>query len=237
MRKKRKKRIGNTGAGSSTQPERDNERKSKGFAGSWKFLVGSGISALLATGAYQYLVGDVSLEFVQALNRGYEFQLKNATPSDKVVKRFRVSAPSQQLVYHTTQDLYANITPDGKVELPGGNINYIPAAAYKELDGQKILANSEKKFRLPPLSDRPWMEPDAAIFSIQYEIESSNPILSSLEHALTWIGLRSTLVTVKYLVVSNYWIPTTSDSPGEAMRIFCRDNHGLASASICRGYD
>ena len=177
----------------------------------------------------------MSLEFVQALGRGYEFRLTNGTPADKTITRFRVVAPPrQQLIYHITQDIYAHQEPDGKAELPGGNLSYIPAVEYKELDGRKILANSDVKFRVPPLSDRPWMEPDAAIFSIKYETESSNPMLSSLEHVLSKVGLQSSSETIKYLVINNYWIPTSSNSPGEAIRIFCRDNEDLASAGICR---
>lgn len=199
------------------------------------FLAGSGLLAMLVAGAYQYVEGSVSLEFVQALGRGYEFRITNATPADKTITHFRVVAPPrQQLIYHVTQDIYAHQDPDGKVELPGGNSSYIPAVEYKELDGREISANSDIKFRVPPLSDRPWMEPDAAIFNIRYEIESSNPVLSSLEGVLNAARLRSNEKTIKYLVVNNYWIPTSSDSSGEAIHIFCRDNEDLASAGICR---
>ncbi len=72
------------------------------------------------------------------------------------------------------------------------------------------------------------------MFSIKYEAESSNRLLHSLEHALGAIGLWSPEVTIKYLVVNNYWIPTNSESPGEAIRIYYRDNQDLASTSMCR---
>lgn len=184
---------------------------------------------------YQYAEGGVSLEFVRALDRGYEFQLKNGTPSDKVVTLFRVLAPpTQHVIFHTTQDLRAIRSQDGSVTLPGGNVSYIPATEYKELDGQTISANSDRKFRVPPLSDRPWMEPDAATFSIKYEIVSSNPVLSLLEHVFSAIGLRTAEQTVRYLVVNNYWIPTNSNSPAEAIQIFCRDNDDVANANTCR---
>jgi hypothetical protein len=231
---KKKRKVVNPRNATPARPKLADEKRGS-VRGAWTLLVGSGVLALLLTGAYQYIEGSVSLEFVQALGRGYEFQIKNATPADKIVTRFRVVAPPHQhLIYRITQDTYAHQDPDGKVELPGGSFSYIPAVEYKELDGQGILANSDIKFRVPPLSDRPWMEPDAAIFSIRYEIESSNPMLSSLEHILNKTGLRSNEMAIKYLVVDNYWIPTNSDSPGEAIRIFCRDNEDLASAGICR---
>jgi len=214
------------------------EGEKEKIRGAWKLFVGSGVLALLLTGVYQYAEGGVSLEFVRALGRGYEFQLKNGTPADKTVTRFRVVAPpSQHLIYHTTQDLYANRNADGSATLPGGNVSYIPATEYKELDGRQVSANSDIKFRVPPLSDRPWMEPDAAFFSIKYEIESTNPALSALEHILSAIGLRPKQEIIRYLVVNNYWIPTSSRSPQEAIRIFCRDNNDVASASMCRDFD
>ena len=231
---KKKRKISTPRAPVHAQPKPQGEKKG-GIASAWTFLVASGVLAVLLGVAYQYIEGSVSLEFVQALGRGYEFRLTNGTPADKTITRFRVvSPPRQQLIYHITQDIYARQDPDGKAELPGGNLSYIPAVEYKELDGRKIRANSDVKFRVPPLSDRPWMEPDAAIFSIKYETESSNPMLSSLEHALSKVGLRSSSETVKYLVVNNYWIPTSSNSVGEAIRIFCRDNEDVASAGICR---
>lgn len=209
--------------------------KNGGVRGTWTFLVGSGVLALLLAGVYQYAEGGVSLEFVRALDRGYEFQLKNGTPADKSVIRFRVVAPpTQHIIFHTTRDLYASRGPDGGAILPGGNASYIPATEYKELDGRTISANSDIRFRVPPLSDRPWMEPDAAIFSIRYEIDSSNPALSSLEHVLSAIGLRTPEQTVRFLVVNNYWIPTNSNSPKDAIRIFCRDNNDASSADMCR---
>ncbi|AMV41738.1 hypothetical protein [Paraburkholderia caribensis] len=231
---KKKRKVVTPRISTPAQPKLPDEKKA-GVRGAWTFLAGSGILALLLAGAYQYVEGSVSLEFVQALGRGYEFQIKNATPADKIITRFRVVAPPRQrLIYHITENTYAQQNPDGKVELPGGNLTYIPAVEYREFDGRRISANSDVKFRVPPLSDRPWMEPDAAIFSIRYEVESSNPMLSSLEHALNRTGLRSNDVTIRYLVVNNYWIPTNSDSPGEAIRIFCRDNEDLASAATCR---
>ena len=80
--------------------------------------------------------------------------------------------------------------------------SYVPAAEFRELDGQKIDANSTLKFRVPPLSSSFWMEPEATIVDIRYELEATNPVLSALELVLQAVNLRSTERSIRYLVVS-----------------------------------
>lgn len=131
------------------------QHRARRFASLLIFLAGSGILVALLGAAYQHYAGNVSLEFVQAVGRAYEFQLKNDTPSDRTIKTFRVDPPRvQTVIYKATEDVYANIDAQGRVTLPGGNISYVPAAEFKELDGQKLLANSSLRFRVPPLSSR-----------------------------------------------------------------------------------
>jgi len=198
------------------------------------FFVGSGILAVLLGVAYQYFAGNISLEFVQAIGRAYEFQLKNDTPSDRTVKSFRIDPPRvQQVVYKVTEDVYADIDYQGSVSLPGGNVSYVPAAEFKELDGQRLPANSSLKFRVPPLSSRTWMAPEAAIVDVHYELESSNPVLSAIEGLLNVAGIRSSVRGIRYLVIDNYWTISQSASIDEAIRVFCRDNETMAKSSTC----
>jgi len=198
------------------------------------FFVSSGIFLALLASAYQYFAGNISLEFVQAIGRAYEFQLKNDTPSDRIVKFFRVDPPHvQKVVYRITEDIYANVDDQGRVTLPGGNVSYVPAAEFKELDGQKLSANSVLKFRIPPLSSRSWMAPEATIVDVRYELESSNFFLSSIETLLDAAGIRPHARTVRYLVVENYWTISHSTSIDEALHIFCRDNEAMAKSSAC----
>ncbi|WP_205733114.1 hypothetical protein, partial [Enterobacter hormaechei] len=47
------------------------------------------------------------------------------------------------------------------------------------------------KFRVPPLSNRTWMAPEAAIVDIRYEIDSSNPVLAAIESVFNVLGHSS----------------------------------------------
>ncbi|MBA2658113.1 MAG: hypothetical protein H0U72_00760 [Nitrosospira sp.] len=203
---------------------------------SYRWLGGTGIGILLALlgAAYQYLFGNVSLEYLQPLSRGYEFQIKNDTPSDRVVRSFRVDPPhDQRVVYKTTQNVYAQQNDKGEVALPGGNISYVPAAEFRELDGQKIGANSTLKFRVPPLSSRFWMEPEATIVDIKYELEATNPVLFALELMLQAVNFRSTERSIRYLVANNYWTVSQSKGLDEALRVACRDDDSLSKLDVC----
>ena len=195
---------------------------------------GAGILLAIITAMYQHICGNVSLEFIRPLSKGYEFQLKNDTSSDRVVKLFRVKHPGkQQVIYRTTQDIYATQNQQGEVTLPGGNRIYIPAVEFKELDGRSIPANTSSKFRMPPLSSQPWFEPEAIIVDFHYQIESTNAVLSTLDRLLTATGLRSTEHTARYLVIGNYWVPSQSTSIKEAIRIACRDDDSPAMHNTC----
>jgi hypothetical protein len=119
------------------------------------------------------------------------------------------------------------------VILPGGNISYVPAAEFKELDGQKISANSSTKFRVPPLSSRSWMEPEASIVDIRLETAPTHPALQAIEALLVATGIRSSERTVRYLVLGNYWVISQSTSLKEAIRVACRDDESIAKISIC----
>lgn len=198
------------------------------------FLASSGLLvALLATG-YQYCTNDVSLEFLQAVGNAYEFQLKNDTPSDRTVTSFRLVPPlPQKIIFKTTEDVYARVDPNGNVTLPGGNLDYVPAAEFKELDGLRIPANSTLKFRVPPLTTRSWAQPVATIVDVNVETRSANGLLSSVENLLDRTGLRSRQRTVRFLVIGNYWTPSRSTSVDEALRVYCRDNQGGTRSDFC----
>ncbi|MDR2219481.1 MAG: hypothetical protein LBE24_02765 [Methylobacillus sp.] len=199
------------------------------------FLVSSGIFVALLGVIYRYWATNVSLEFVQPIGNAYEFSLKNETPVDRTVKMFRIVPPSvQKVAYRITEDIYVNLDDQGRVILPGGNVSYIPAVEFKELDGQKIPANGSLKFRVPPLSSRSWMAPEAFIVDVRYELEPSNSVLAIFETLLDDIGMRSREQTIHYMVVENYWTVSRSDFVNdEAIRVFCRDNEAMAKSNIC----
>jgi hypothetical protein len=228
MARRKKKRA------ASTQPPVGARREGGRLPRLLAFLAGSGVLVALLGATYQHFAGSVSLEFVQTIGRAYEFQLKNDTPSDRTVKTFRIEPPrDQKVIYTVTEDVYAKVDSQGRVSLPGGNVSYVPAAEFKELDGHKLPANSSMKFRIPPLSSRPWMAPDATIVDVRYELESSNAALAAIESLLDTTGLRSRTRTIRYLVIDNYWTVSQSTSIDEAIRVFCRDNDSMAKSSTC----
>lgn len=198
------------------------------------FIVSSGILVTLLGVAYQYLAGNVYLEFVQPIGRAYEFQLKNDTPSDLTVRSFRIDPPRvQKVIYQSTEDMYATIDNQGRATLPGGNVSYVPAAEFRGLDGQRLPANSPLKFRVPPLSNRSWLAPAATIVDVRYELASSNSVLSTIEFLLDAVGIRARVRTVRYLVIDNYWTISQSASIDEAIRVFCRENEAMEKSSVC----
>ncbi len=195
------------------------------------FLIASGILLALLKVAYQYFAGNISLEFVQAIGKAYEFQLKNDTPADFTVKSFRIEPPRKQdVVYTITEDVYANIDDHGRISLPE---IYVPAAEFKDIDGQRLQANSSLKFRVPPLSSRTWAAPEAAIVEVHYELEPANLVLSTIEKLLNTVGTNFRARSIRYLVIDNYWTISPSTSINEAIHIFCRDNESMAKSSIC----
>lgn len=201
------------------------------------WLASAGFLVAATTPAYQHFFGNVSVEFVQSLQRGYEFQLKNDTPSDRVVKKFRVMPPNgQQVIYKITQDIYGELdTVNNTVSLPGGNISEVPAARYKELDGRRVAANTSTKFRIPPLSDRTWAEPEASIIALRFEIEPANVMLANIEKLLTVIGLHDKERMFRYLVINNYWVLASSSSVHEAIAITCREDQLISKLEVCDG--
>ena len=148
------------------------------------------------------------------------------------MKSFRIDPPRRQnVIYSVTEDVYAENEGQRNVRLHGGNLIYVPAAEYKELDGQILLANSSLKFRVPPLADRTWLKTDAAIVDVHYELEPTNKVLSLLNA----IGIKNKVENFRYLVISNYWTSVSpSVSINEAIRIFCRDNVSTVTENICR---
>lgn len=198
------------------------------------FLIASGIFFTLLKVSYQYFMGNIYLEFVQPVGRSYEFQFKNDTPADFTVRKLRIEPPrTQDVVYTFTEDVYVTKDNQGNILFPGGNLIYVPAAEFKELDGQAILANTSLKFRVPPLASRSWIKPEAVIVKVYYDLEPSNSVLSKFENILHSIGIYSRAHSIRYLVIDNYWMVSSSTSIHEAISIFCRDNDLMANLSVC----
>lgn len=200
----------------------------------WLWLGASGF-LLAATGAsFDYINGELQLSYSQALGSAYELVMSNTGPSDRVIEKFRVKPPhGQQVIYKITQDIYANVE-NGQVILPGGPDTYVPAAEFKELDGQTISGKSQLKFRLPPLSDRSWLEPEAALVKIEYSSVPKNEALRIVEKVLRAVSLKQPDTTSDFLVLHNYWTPVKSGVLKDAISQACRENSSVAKFEVCR---
>lgn len=189
-----------------------------------------GFGILVAT-CYAFFIGETRLSFERPYGRSYVFSLENSSPADIRVERFRVSYPDQPVIAKTTRAIYAE-SRGGSLIMPGGNISTVPIVKFHELDGEIISSRSTHRFRLPPLNSRDYLELEAAIFEISYEVTPKNKALSLIDKSLKFSALRNKIEAVRYLVVDNYWIPTRSRSPREAIRLACRDNDML-SEKLC----
>ena len=231
-RPRKRKPIKNT----QTQPVIAKSAPSSAVKRLWLWL-GVGISGCLvaATGTlFDYINGDLQLSYSQALGSAYELVMSNTGPSDRMIEKFRVKPPlGQQVIYRITEDIYANFE-NGKVMLPGGPNTYVPAAEFKELDGQTISAKSQIKFRLPPLSDRSWLEPEAALVTIEYSSVPNNSSLRAIENILRSVSIKQSSTTADFLVLHNYWTPVKSGVLKDAITQACRENSTVAKFEVCR---
>ncbi|MBT1081719.1 hypothetical protein [Pseudomonas aeruginosa] len=187
-------------------------------------------SFLIAT-SYSFFMNDIRLTFERPYGRSYIFSFSNDNPADIRVEQFRVTSPNQPVIAKTTRDIYAE-SRDGSLVMPGGNVSTVPITEFHELDGETIPSHDIHKFRLPPLNSRDYLRLEAAIFEIDYKITPKSKTLSFIDKTLKLIGLRNESETIRYLVIDNYWIPTRSPSPYEAIRVACRDNDML-SKDLC----
>jgi hypothetical protein len=234
MAKKSSPRKGNPVSAPQTQPVVTKPASFNAAKRLWLWLGGSGF-LLAATGAsFDYIHGELQLSYSQALGSAYELVISNTGPSDRVIEKFRVKPPlGQQVIYKITQDIYANVE-NGKVILPGGPDTYVPAVEFKELDGQTISAKSQVKFRLPPLSDRSWLEPEAALIKIEYSSAPKNSTLRIIEEILRTASLKQPNTTADFLVLHNYWTPVKSGVLKDAISQACRENSSVAKFEVCR---
>lgn len=193
-----------------------------------------GIFSLLMTTSYNFLVGDVSLAFVKSHGRYYDFNLENNSPADQRIKRFKVDYPPQHVIGHVTRQIAAKASGAGGYELPGGNVSEIPVIEFHDLDGKVLPANKVTPFLMPPTNSKNYVQLDAAVFDITFEIEPTNAVLGAIDETLKTLNLRNRSTKQRYLVVDNVWIPTNAATVADAVRIACRDDQSLSD--LCTGH-
>ncbi len=189
----------------------------------------TGLLTLFASALYQHVNGTVSVEFVQPIVSGYEFQIKNDTPSDRVVNKLRFSLRPQDILFTQTADASArDASPAGTVV--NAELSII---SFRELDGVRIPANQLVKFRVPRLVSKSDFVPFAAIVDVTHEIRPANPILGLANFPLQLFGIGANDQSTRYLVIDNYWTITKTSNINEAVRVICRDHPHLRAGSIC----
>lgn len=196
------------------------------------------LATALATAAYFHFFGNVTLQYERALDRGYEFSLRNDTPSDRTIGQFRLRFPvDQKVVFKITKDIFGTLNEKAdSIRLPGGNIHEVPASNFRELDGRVISANEKIKFRIPPLSNHSWVEPDATIVVAEYSFKSTNRVLAAADWALSFIGLSADQHSARFVVLNNNWWPTNVTSKDEAIRQLCRDDANFQRDPTCHRF-
>ncbi len=182
---------------------------------------------------YSYLSESININFIGTWKNQYEFYIENNSPFDRVIERFKIGAPKQELIFITTKGVYATKTPNGLV-LPGGNMGYVPAAESHDIDGKVVRSKSKEKIIIPPLINNSWAEPVAMVANITITSKPKNYFLNKIEQFLSFIHIKDSVFYQRYVIVDNYWQTTETDNPEEALKIVCRNDNNFDK--ICEKY-
>lgn len=124
------------------------------------WLAATGLLTFISGLVFSYFTGDIEVRYIKPIGRGYEFEITNKSSTDQKVEFLRATPDKQDVVFKITESVYAELSSDGTVSIPGGNTSYMPAYEFKGMDGFVISANSSTKFKLPPLSSRSYVTPE-----------------------------------------------------------------------------
>ncbi|MDH2395820.1 hypothetical protein QDQ39_08375 [Providencia rettgeri] len=199
-------------------------------------IAASGVCTLAFNFVFDYLTGDVTAKYIEPAGRGYKFKLVNNSSTDQIIENFKITpAPNQGFIFKITEDVHATVSETG-ISLPGGNISYIPAYEFTEMDGYILHAKSAKDFRIPPLSSRSYMTPESMVVYVEYSTKSNNMYLSQLEAFLSALNIKDGKKKEKYLITNNYWTPISNNNEIDAIQIACRDDDIFSKSETCRAY-
>ncbi|ORM66673.1 hypothetical protein [Pantoea rwandensis] len=194
-----------------------------------------GILPVFSSYLFDFFTGDVQVKYIQSFDRGYEFKLINKSSTNQVIDKFRISPEfGQPILFKINKPVYGTVSGNS-ITLPGGNSTYMPAFEYKEMNGYVLEAKSEVSFRIPPLTARNYMTPEAIIVYADYKTSSNNKVIRNIERALDFLMIRDTNRRQKYMVVDNYWTPLAQGNEVNAIKNACRDDDILSKSDICKG--
>lgn len=200
------------------------------------WLAATGLLTFCADFVFSYFTGDIEVRYIKPVGRGYEFEIKNRSSTDQKIEYLRAIPDQQDVVFKITQSVHVDLSSERGVSIPGGNISYMPAYEFKELDDFVISANSTTKFKLPPLSSRSYVTPESVVMFLEYKTSSSNERVSKIEKFLDFVGLRNGHKKLKYLVSENYWTRISNESVVDATKVACRNDDMFSKSSICDKY-
>ncbi|HHQ6594784.1 TPA: hypothetical protein ACSTLU_000999 [Serratia fonticola] len=200
------------------------------------WLAALGILPIIGSFTLNFFIGDVQIKSIQPSGRGYEFTLINNNSTDQIIEKFRISPDFEQnFIFNINKPVFAEITENG-VALPGGNLTYMPAYEYKDMNGYVLPAKSEVKFIIPPIVARNYMMPKSMVVFADYSTKANNIYLRSLESVFSTLKFRDYNKRPKFLITDNYWTPLGRDNEVDAMKNACRDDDLFDKSLMCKRY-
>lgn len=198
-----------------------------------KTVISMGALAAGALAAVHFLQGQVIVSFSKSLPSGYEFTALNDSQVSQTIESLRIMPKrGSKAVFVTTSKTYLRETSDG-AKLPYGNTSMVPAADFRDMDGQILRPQQRITFRVPPLVDWDKLKPEASLVDVTYQTEPTNFLLSwtaKLAEGLTLMKLR---FTNSYLVINDYWTPTNSSDTKAALAHACLEDVSLRQGTLC----
>ncbi|WP_148028109.1 hypothetical protein [Burkholderia pseudomallei] len=194
-----------------------------------KAFLGSTVVVAAYTACLHFINGSVSVAFSKPLPSGYEFVVSNDSPVEQTIEHFRIEPQSgTKVMWEATETTYVKLDKQGR--LPPGEV---PAAEFHDLDGQAIDSQQRMNFRVPPLTDWATMRSKASLVSVTYRAVPTEPLLRYTAKALEYMGVIDLSNSRHYLVIDDYWTPTTKTEKNAAIRQACAEHAELRQYRMC----
>ncbi|MEM5458512.1 hypothetical protein VSR69_27210 [Paraburkholderia phytofirmans] len=198
-----------------------------------KAVISMSALAAAALAAVHFLQGQVIVSFSKSLASGYEFTVLNDSQVSQTIESLRVMPKlGSTVVAVTTSKMYLRETSDG-AELPYGNTSMVPAADFRDMDGQILRPQQRITFRVPPLVDWDKLKPEASLVDVTYQTEPTNFLLSLTARLAEGLTLMKLRFTNTYLVINDYWTPTNSSDTKAALAHACSEDVSLRQGALC----
>ncbi len=198
-----------------------------------KAIVSMSALTAAAMAAVHFLQGQIIVSFSKSLSSGYEFTVENDSSISQRIESLRIMPKlGSKALFVTTSETYLHETSHG-AELPYGNTSMVPAAEFRDMDGQILRPKQRITFRVPPLVDWNKLKPEASLVDVRYQTEPTNVLLgwtAKLAEGLTLMKLR---FTNTYIVINDYWTPTNSSDIKAALAHACSEDVSLRKSPVC----